>query len=593
MNITPPSNKSEIIKPTYQTTIPTPVSTTRPLALSTPLPGYLSNRPSKEGGRTPLKSNIPIPRRIIPQNSQNFHSTGIMITEDIPPDLETAKPIDFPELPYGDSETVSITRENLTYSRSHYVHSMSSDCELITPIGNLLSNLDIINPDDMKLAKPKVGQVLITERGKHRVFSIVVKQFHGDKICVKNLTSGLLNLKNILIKSSVQFFRISHTGDFLDEFPQHTVTSLLTHIFEGSGIKVIICYGNIRVPPEPIRQNIISEFHEGLIGGHKGVTKTYLRIREKFYWPGLRNDVQNFIRNCNSYKSKKLVGAKTREPMLITDTSIEAFDKIALDTVGPLPTSSSGNRHILTMQDNLTKYCIAVPIPDIKAEAVAHALTTNLILQYGAPRVILTDRGTSFINKLMQQLATIFKIHHVTTSGYRPQTNGALERSHIVLTEYISHYIKDYDDWDRLVPFAMFSYNTSVHETTNFTPYELVFGKLARCPNPFQDENENLPIYNSYLQDLIIRLSEMQTLAGNNLIKAKEKSKVYYDKSARPFKGKLGDMVRVQVEPKRGKFGERYHGPYRIVRTLEGRGIVLEDDKGKFFTKHPDKLILV
>ena len=120
---------------------------------------------------------------------------------------------------------------------------MSSDCELVTPISNLLSDLDIINVNDMKLAKPKVGQVLITERGKHKVFSIVIKQFHGDKICVGNLTSGLLKLKNILIKSNVQSFRISQSGDFLDELPHNTLASLLTHIFEDSGIKVIICSG--------------------------------------------------------------------------------------------------------------------------------------------------------------------------------------------------------------------------------------------------------------------------------------------------------------------------------------------------------------
>ena len=77
--------------------------------------------------------------------------------------------------------------------------------------------------------------------------------------------------------------------------------------------------------------------------------------------------------------------------MLITDTPLKPFDKISLDTVGPLPLTPSGNRHILTMQDNLTKYCIAVPVPDIKAETVAHALVTHLVLQYGAPRAILTD----------------------------------------------------------------------------------------------------------------------------------------------------------------------------------------------------------
>lgn len=104
--------------------------------------------------------------------------------------------------------------------------------------------------------------------------------------------------------------------------------------------------------------------------------------------------------------------------MLITDTPIEAFEKLSLDTVGPLPATPSGNRHILTMQDNWTKYCIIVPISNIKAETVAHAMVTHLRLQYGAPRVILSDRSTTFINSLIQNLTQMLKIHHVTTSGY-------------------------------------------------------------------------------------------------------------------------------------------------------------------------------
>ena len=71
----------------------------------------------------------------------------------------------------------------------------------------------------------------------------------------------------------------------------------------------------------------------------------------------------------------------------------------------------------------------------------------------------------------MKKLEGIFKVKQLTTSGYRPQTNGSLERSHIVPTDYIKHYATDYDDWDRLLWFAMFAYNTLVHEATNFTPY--------------------------------------------------------------------------------------------------------------------------
>ena len=79
--------------------------------------------------------------------------------------------------------------------------------------------------------------------------------------------------------------------------------------------------------------------------------------------------------------------------MLITDTSLDTFDKISLGTVEKLPTTPDGNKHILTMQDNLSEYCIAVPIPDISATTVANAIAKHLFSQYGAPRAILTDRG--------------------------------------------------------------------------------------------------------------------------------------------------------------------------------------------------------
>ena len=211
--------------------------------------------------------------------------------------------------------------------------------------------------------------------------------------------------------------------------------------------------------------------------------------------------------------------------MIITDTPAEPFDNVSLDTVRKLPTTPDGNRHILTMQDNFSKYCIAVPIPNLKTTTIAHAVATNFFSQYGAPRAILTDRGGgSFVSQLMRRLERLFNVRQLTTSGYRPQTNGSLDRSHIVLTDYIKHYANDFDDWDRLHPFAMFVYNTSVHEATNFTPYELVFGRIARVPSSFPQGDE-LETYGTYLRDPVVRLSEIQRIAARNMVKAKVRSK--------------------------------------------------------------------
>lgn len=55
--------------------------------------------------------------------------------------------------------------------------------------------------------------------------------------------------------------------------------------------------------------------------------------------------------------------------MIITDTSIDAFDRVALNIVGPLPETKNGNIYILTMQDDLTKYCMAVALKDRRSRS--------------------------------------------------------------------------------------------------------------------------------------------------------------------------------------------------------------------------------
>ena len=98
-----------------------------------------------------------------------------------------------------------------------------------------------------------------------------------------------------------------------------------------------------------------------------------------------------------------------------------------------------------------------------------------------------------------------------STPEYRPQTYGSLEKGYIVLTDYIKHYADHYDDWDRLFPFTMFAQKTSVHEATNFTPCELVFGRVARTSSSFPQDTDP-ETHGSYLRDLTVRISGIQKL---------------------------------------------------------------------------------
>lgn len=215
-----------------------------------------------------------------------------------------------------------------------------------TPIGKLLADLGKIDADAIKRQNLRIGQIAITPNGEKKIFSVIIKNRYFDPGQTVNISRGLENLKAILTSTDVKSFRISRSGDHTDVLPRGKLLELLHVIFEKSGIAVTICYGKLKSPPIENRGQIIREFHESLIGGHRGVTKTYRKVRERFYWPSLRKEIQDFIRRCVGCQEQKLVRAKTREPMLLTETPADTFDKVSLDTVGPLPTTPHGNKHM-------------------------------------------------------------------------------------------------------------------------------------------------------------------------------------------------------------------------------------------------------
>lgn len=157
--------------------------------------------------------------------------------------------------------------------------------------------------------------------------------------------------------------------------------------------------------------------------------------------------------------------------------------------------------------------------------------------------------------------------------------------------EYLKTHIERESEWDEHLPMAMFSYNTSVHEGTKFTLYELVFGRLPRLSSYVIIEGNLEPTYQEYLKDLFNRLQNIQEEARKNLIRSKEMSKYYYDKRNNPQTFKEGDNVFLLKEPTKGKFSEQYTGPYEIIEVLPNNNVKILYRK-KHRIVHTDKLKL-
>ncbi|OXU17369.1 hypothetical protein TSAR_007674 [Trichomalopsis sarcophagae] len=412
--------------------------------------------------------------------------------------------------------------------KDNIVHFVSKDLNISTGTNKLVADIEAVHQEDLEKAKANIGDVILTIIRNRYIFTLVVANKAGDEVKPSDLNKCLKTLKELFLEKKLHSFRIARTMELTDTLPRRTLVQRFKEVFHNVDMTITFCYRTCRTVPPEYCSAILEDYHNSLLGGHRGMGKTYRRVREKYYWKGMKEDIQEFVRKCSTCQEQKLVRIKTREPMVITDTPSEVFHKVAIDTVGPLCKTTEGNLHILTMQCQFSKFCIAVPVPNIKAITIADALSRHLFAQYGVPRIILSDRGKSFQNKLLSELSEIYQFKLNTTTSYHPQSNGSLERNHAVLADILRN--KASSKQDKVVPFAMHKYSTSVHASTCYTPFELVYGRPARTPNRLPDEYE---------------------LATK----------------ARPLNIEVGDEVRVLKEPRYGKLDKYYNGQF-IVKEI-------------------------
>lgn len=485
----------------------------------------------------------------------------------------------------GQKNSVINSRDQMFMRKENYLYFLTSDGKPCDEGSRQLFKYNLIP----KIKGNEVGNLEVVKKGNKVHLIFICKENEKDKLIKDRLSEFSMKLRKTFRETPIEVVNIAKTRE-IDAITWQEILSRIRESMQGISVKLIVCHGLVTIPEIQRRKDIMEEAHSSKIGGHKGITKTYNRIRQNFYWDNMKTDIQNYINQCLQCQTKKLVRVKTKQPMLITDTPFFSFEKISMDIVGPLPETSKGNSYILTIQDHLTKFSLAIALKSITSVQVADALLKYFICIFGAPKIILTDQGTNFTSNLMKRFTKQFKIKQYRTTAFYPQANGALERSHLVLIEYLKQYVNKFTEWDELLEYASFSYNTSIHESTGYTPYELVFGKLARQPSSeIVNDIEKERTYDDYLHQLITSIHDLQSLARECLIASKLKSKYYYDRKINPQDFQLNDQVFLLNEPKRGKLGDQYSGPHIITDILPNGNIKLFV-KGKVRIVHPNKI---
>ena len=233
------------------------------------------------------------------------------------------------------------------------------------------------------------------------------------------------------------------------------------------------------VLPKCCRSAVIQIAHSIPLGGHLDKTKTTDRILQRFYWPTMHRDIENFCKACAVCQKMSTKGVR-KAPLRSLPIISQPFERIAMDVVGPLLKSSCGNRFILVICDYATRYPEAVPMRSVDAASVAEELM-KLFSRVGVPKEILTDQGTKFTSLLLTELYRMLHVHPIKTTPYHPQTDGLVERFNRTLKTMLKKTVnKEGKDWDKLLPYLLFAYREVPQASIGFSPFDYSMdGKFA------------------------------------------------------------------------------------------------------------------
>ena len=337
-----------------------------------------------------------------------------------------------------------------------------------------------------------------------------------------------------------------------------TKTGYSDTVLEGSDL--ITYKDRIYIPPT-LRTQVVEWYHSML--GHPGIKRTAATIIQHLIWPGLHQDVEQFVMKCAAcqlYKGQK----KKYGHLPVKDVEYHPWKILWVDLIGPYTvrtTKGVQSLHAMTMFDPATSWFEVVEIPNKRAITCANLLENTWLCRYPRPQQCIFDNGSEFLGADFANTLDSYGIQRVPTTIKNPAAN-MVERVHQTLGNLLRVYeLEKYDfprgdPWSNILASAAWAIRSTVHTTLDATPGQLVYGRDMLFDLAFKANWRNIKERKrSRIED------------SNKRENAKRVRHTY----------KVGDLVtkdRNQLQP---KLHRPCDGPYTVAKVYTNGIVKIQD----------------
>ena len=305
------------------------------------------------------------------------------------------------------------------------------------------------------------------------------------------------------------------------------------------------------VLPEEYRKAALQGCHDQV--GHLGRDRTLELLRDRYFWPGMTKEASDYVAHCERCIRRKI--PPNRAPLINISSSFP-LELVCIDYLS-LESCKGGIEDILVVTDHFTKYAQAYPTKGQQATTVAKVLYDNFFMHYGFPAKLHSDQGRQFEGKVIAALCDLAGIEKTRTSPYHPMGNGLTERFNRTLINMLGTLDPDQkSDWKKYIPSLVHAYNCTRHDSTGFSPYELMFNRQPRLPVDLllgSEPPQSSIAYSSFVDSMKQRLKYSYDLASQRSKDAQKSQKRIYDLRTRGNVLYPGDRILVRQVAFQGK----------------------------------------